>query len=113
MVAKAILSQFGYQSDLVVTGKEVLEAVRSRKYDLVFMDLQMPDMDGLEATRRIGTNVKAADRPYIIAMTANAMKEDRELCLSAGMRDFVSKPIRSGEIKAAIERAGVTLNSRS
>ena len=100
MVAKAILSQFGYQSDLVVTGKEVLEAVRSRKYDLVFMDLQMPDMDGLEATRRIGTNVKAADRPYIIAMTANAMKEDRELCLSAGMRDFVSKPIRSGEIRS-------------
>jgi two-component system, sensor histidine kinase and response regulator len=104
-VAIAILLQFGYQSDLVVSGKEVVEAVERQKYDLLFMDLQMPEMDGLEATRLICSRTSPSARPYIVAMTANAMKEDRELCLSAGMDDYLSKPIRPAEIKAAIERA--------
>ena len=104
-VAMGILLQFGYQTDLVVSGKEAVEAVERQKYDLLFMDLQMPDMDGLEATRLICSRMSPSERPYIVAMTANAMKEDRELCLSAGMDDYVSKPIRPDEIKAAIERA--------
>ena len=104
-VAMGILLQFGYQTDLVVSGKEAVEAVERQKYDLLFMDLQMPDMDGLEATRLICSRLSPSERPYIVAMTANALKEDRELCLSAGMDDYVSKPIRPDEIKAAIERA--------
>jgi two-component system, sensor histidine kinase and response regulator len=104
-VAMAILLQFGYQADLVVSGKEAVEAVESQKYDLLFMDLQMPDMDGLEATRHICSRMSPSERPYIVAMTANAMKEDRDLCLSAGMDDYLSKPIRPDEIEAVIERA--------
>ena len=104
-VAMGVLLQFGYHTDLVVSGKEAVEAVERQKYDLLFMDIQMPDMDGLEATRLICSRMSPSERPYIVAMTANAMKEDRELCLSAGMDDYVSKPIRPDEIKAAIERA--------
>ena len=104
-VAMGVLLQFGYQTDLVVSGKEAVEAVERQKYDLLFMDVQMPNMDGLEATRLICSRMSPSERPYIVAMTANAMKEDRELCLSAGMDDYLSKPIRPEEIKAAIERA--------
>ena len=104
-VAIAILLQFGYQTDLVVSGKEAVEAVARQKYDLLFMDLQMPDMGGLEAGRLICSRTSLSERPYIVAITANAMEEDRELCLSAGMDDYLSKPIRPDEIKAVIERA--------
>jgi two-component system sensor histidine kinase/response regulator len=104
-VVMGILQQFGYHAALVVTGKEAVEAVEGQKYDLLFMDLQMPDMDGLEATRLICSRMGPSERPYIVAMTANVMKEDRELCLSAGMDDYLSKPIRRDEIKAVIERS--------
>jgi two-component system, sensor histidine kinase and response regulator len=104
-VARAILLQFGYQTDLAVSGKEVVAAVMQQKYDLIFMDLQMPEMDGLEATRIICSSTSRPERPYIVALTANAMEEDRDLCLAAGMDDYVSKPMRPAEIKAAIERA--------
>jgi CheY-like chemotaxis protein len=76
-VAKAVLLQFGYQSDLVTNGREALEAVVGNKYDVVFMDVQMPGMDGIVATRYIRTDISSSKRPYIIAMTANAMNEDR------------------------------------
>jgi two-component system sensor histidine kinase/response regulator len=104
-VAMGILLQFGYHADLVVSGREAVEAVARQKYDLLFMDLQMPDMGGLEATRLICSRMSPSERPYIVAMTANAMKEDRELCLTAGMDDYLSKPARRDDIKAAIERA--------
>ncbi len=104
-VAMAILLQFGYQTDLAVSGREVVAAVARQKYDLIFMDLQMPEMDGLEATRIICSQTSRPERPYIVALTANAMKEDRDLCLAAGMDDYLSKPIRPQEIKAVIERA--------
>jgi CheY-like chemotaxis protein len=104
-VAMAILVQFGYQPDLAVSGKEVVAAVARQKYDLIFMDLQMPEMDGLEATRIIYSQTSRPERPYIVALTANAMKEDRDLCLAAGMDDYLSKPMRPQEIKAVIERA--------
>src|SRR6202022_3268825 len=106
-VAMGLLRQFGYQTDLVVSGKEAVEAVERQRYDLLFMDIQMPDMDGLEATRVICSRMSPSERPYIVAMTANAMKEDRELFLAAGMDDYLSKPIRPEEVKAAIERAAL------
>jgi CheY-like chemotaxis protein len=109
-VAMGVLLQFGYRTDLVVSGKEAVEAAERQKYDLLFMDIQMPNMDGLEATRLICSRMSPSERPYIVAMTANAMKEDRERCLSAGMDDYLSKPIRPEEIKAAIERAAMQLS---
>ncbi len=104
-VARAILLQFGYQTALAVSGKEVVAAVARQKYDLIFMDLHMPEMDGLEATRIIRSRTSRSEQPYIVALTANAMKEDRDLCLAAGMDDYLSKPMRPAEIKTVIERA--------
>ena len=80
-------------------------AVQRQKYDLVFMDVQMPEMDGLESSRQIRALKSPFVQPRIIAMTAHAMKEDHDMCLKAGMDDFLTKPIRLEEIKGAIERA--------
>lgn len=104
-VALRVLQQFGYHAGLASNGKEAVAAVERQKYDLIFMDVQMPVMDGLEATRLICTRLGPAERPYIVAMTANALKGDRELCLASGMDDYLSKPVRAEEIKCAIERA--------
>ena len=104
-VAQRVLLSFGYQIDLAATGLEAVAAVERQKYDLLFMDIQMPGMDGLEATRCICATYPETERPYIVAMTANAMKEDREACLSSGMDDYLSKPIRPENIKIVIERA--------
>ena len=108
-VALRVLQQFGYQSDLAANGVEALAAVKRQKYDLLFMDVQMPNMDGLEATRRICTILTPSERPYIVAMTANALKEDREICLDAGMDDYISKPIRPEDVKTALERTFMRL----
>jgi two-component system sensor histidine kinase/response regulator len=104
-----ILRQFGYGADLATNGKEAVEAVQRQHYDLVLMDMQMPEMDGLEATRRICASHNVGNRPYILAMTANALRGDRELCLDSGMDDYLSKPINPTELKAAIERSGLRL----
>jgi len=82
----------------------VLEALHRQPYDVVLMDLQMPEMDGLTASRAIQETWSLEARPHIIALTANAMQGDREKCLEAGMQDYVSKPIRSEELQAALER---------
>jgi CheY-like chemotaxis protein len=96
-----LLSQMGYRADLASNGIEAIECVERQRYDLVLMDVQMPEMDGLEATRRIVERwPEAARRPRIVAMTANAMQGDREQCLAAGMDDYVTKPIR---VEALIE----------
>jgi signal transduction histidine kinase/DNA-binding response OmpR family regulator len=108
-VALRVLQQFGYRIDLARNGKEAVEAVERQPYDILFMDVQMPEMDGLQATRLICARLSPSERPYIVAMTANAMKEDREQCLAAGMDDYLSKPIRAEEIKSALERATVHL----
>ncbi|BBC25062.1 PAS domain S-box protein [Pseudanabaena sp. ABRG5-3] len=100
-VAIHILQQMGYRADVVANGLEVLAALSHQTYDLIFMDMQMPEMDGLEATRQIYQNwehKKLTNRPRIIAMTANAMQGDREICLAAGMDDYLSKPIRNSEL---------------
>jgi PAS domain S-box-containing protein len=102
-VATRFLERMGYRADCVVNGLEALEALNSRHYDLVLMDLQMPEMDGLEASRHI-RKMRLERQPKIIALTANAMQGDRELCLSAGMDDYITKPVKIHEIAAAIRR---------
>ncbi|WP_445300560.1 response regulator [Microcoleus sp. BROC3] len=93
-VALLLLERLGYRADIAANGLEVLEALHRQPYDVVLMDVQMPEMDGLEASRRISDEWPADARPWIIAMTANAMQGDRQLCLDAGMNDYISKPIR-------------------
>jgi signal transduction histidine kinase/response regulator RpfG family c-di-GMP phosphodiesterase len=103
--ALRLLERFGYTADTAVSGLEVLEALQQQQYDVILMDVQMPNMDGLEATRRIREQWIAQQQPYIIAMTANAMTGDREMCLNAGMDDYVSKPVKVQELVNALERA--------
>ncbi len=101
-LALRLLQQMGYRADLASNGLEAIECVARQTYDVVLMDVQMPEMDGFEASRQITTRWPADQRPRIIAMTANAMQGDRELCLAAGMDDYVSKPIRVDELVAAL-----------
>jgi CheY-like chemotaxis protein/HPt (histidine-containing phosphotransfer) domain-containing protein len=103
-VVKAILAKLGYSADAVANGKEALEALKTVSYDLVFMDCQMPEMDGYEATRRIRNSEFGVQDLPIVAMTAYAMKGDREQCLEAGMNDYISKPISPAAVAEAIER---------
>jgi PAS domain S-box-containing protein len=103
-VALRFLERLGYRADAVANGLEAITTLERRHYDLVLMDLQMPEMDGLEATRQIRARLPAARQPKIIALTANAMQGDRELCMAAGMDDHISKPVKMQEIAAAIRR---------
>jgi signal transduction histidine kinase/DNA-binding response OmpR family regulator/HPt (histidine-containing phosphotransfer) domain-containing protein/PAS domain-containing protein len=110
-LALLILNRLGYAADLATTGQQAIEILHHQSYDVVLMDVQMPEMDGLEATRRIRADfpptADGVHKPYVIAMTANAMKEDREICLQAGMDDYLSKPVQIGDlIRALTERAG-------
>ncbi len=105
-LALQMLRRMGYRADVAGDGREVLQALERQSYDVVLMDVQMPEMDGLEATRRIAQQWTAEQRPRIIAMTANAMLGDREACLAAGMDDYISKPIRVKELQIALERWG-------
>ncbi len=93
-VALHMLQRLGYGADVANNGLEALSSLRRQDYDLVFMDVQMPEMDGLQATRSICKEWLPPKRPWIVAMTANAMQGDREECLNAGMNDYVSKPVR-------------------
>ena len=104
----------GYSIDIAANGIEVLEAIQIESYDLIFMDVQMPEMDGLEATRQIRSMEQSrqtelsnlAKSIQIIAMTANAMHGDREKCLASGMNDFIAKPFKVEQIQTAIEKWG-------
>jgi CheY-like chemotaxis protein/HPt (histidine-containing phosphotransfer) domain-containing protein len=104
-VALRLLDQLGYRAEVASNGREALEALERQPYDVVLMDVQMPELDGLDASRRICARWPADVRPRIIAMTANAMPEDREACFAAGMDDYVAKPIRPNELAAALSRA--------
>ncbi len=97
-VALKILGKMGYRADLAANGSEVLSALKRQSYDLIFMDMQMPEMDGLEATRQVRRDWPTAEQPTIIAMTASAMKSDVDACLGAGMNSFISKPVGLDEI---------------
>ena len=97
-----LLEQMGYRADVASNGIEAVQSVERQPYDVILMDVQMPEMDGLEASRRICARWPRGQRPTIIAMTANAMQGDREMCLEAGMDDYVSKPIRTDELINAL-----------
>ncbi|WP_299690041.1 GAF domain-containing protein [uncultured Tateyamaria sp.] len=101
-LATRLLQQMGYRTDLASNGIEACESVARQTYDVVLMDVQMPEMDGLEASRRINRDHADSARPRIIAMTANAMQGDREMCLAAGMDDYIAKPIRVDRLIEAL-----------
>jgi CheY-like chemotaxis protein len=103
-LAVRLLHQMGYRTDLASNGLETIDSLERQTYDVVLMDVQMPEMDGLEATRQI-RQLTTIIQPHIIAMTANAMEDDREICLAAGMDDYVSKPIRVNELVGALLKA--------
>ena len=109
-VAVRILQQLGYKPDVAANGREAVEAMDKKKYDLVFMDVMMPEMNGLEATQEIRNRQKAGasenykSRIVVIAMTAQAMQGDREKCIESGMDDYLSKPIRPGDIRNMIAK---------
>lgn len=97
------LERLGYRIDIAANGLEVLQSLRRQNYDAILMDVHMPEMDGLETTRRICEEWTAAERPRIIALTANAMAGDREICLAAGMNDYISKPVQIQELVRALK----------
>ena len=103
-VALGQLRKLGYAADVVSSGLECLAALAQTPYEIVLMDCEMPDMDGFEAVRAIRERETAGSPPWVIAMTANAMNEDRERCLGAGMNDYLSKPVRLADLAAALER---------
>jgi len=118
-IALLTLKKIGYTADVVANGQQALEAVHSRDYDVVLMDMHMPEMDGLEATQAIrkfeeskrqrrgevsGNESGDAQGVHIIALTADAMAGDREKCLAAGMNDYISKPLRAQDLHAALNR---------
>ncbi|WP_377964231.1 PAS domain-containing hybrid sensor histidine kinase/response regulator [Almyronema epifaneia] len=106
-LATQLLARMGYRADTAGNGLEALEALRRQTYDVVLMDVHMPEMDGLSATQAICQEWPVGKRPCIIAMTANAMQGDREMCLDAGMNDYVSKPIRIDELVRALSQCKV------
>jgi PAS domain S-box-containing protein len=109
-VALHMLARLGYRVDVAVNGLEALDAVRRQHYDIVLMDVQMPEMDGIEATKNMIKEFPSrTDRPWIIALTANAMQGDRELCLHAGMDDYISKPLRLTELTSTLERVRIAV----
>ena len=105
-IATLLLEQLGHHADIAANGLEAVRSASITPYDVVLMDVQMPVLDGLEATRRLRAQLPAGHQPHIIAMTANALAEDQEQCLAAGMDDYLAKPVRREELAAALGRAG-------
>jgi CheY-like chemotaxis protein len=109
-VALLLLENLGYQADVASDGLEALAAVASKPFDVILMDVQMPEMDGLTCARHIRADYpEASARPWIIAMTANALEGDRQMCIDAGMDDYISKPISGRSIADALTRAAERL----
>ncbi|MET1008312.1 MAG: response regulator [Propionibacteriaceae bacterium] len=108
-VAQLMLTKLGHHVDTVDNGVAALAAVGDADYDVVLMDVQMPEMDGLEATRRIRAEIPVARQPHIIAMTASALAEDRDACNAAGMESYLTKPVRALELKEVLGRVAATI----
>src|SRR5579862_9212221 len=104
-VALRLLERLGYTATVAWNGLEAIAALERQPFDVILMDVQMPELDGLDATRRICEQWPEESRPHIIAMTANALPEDREACFAAGMNDYVAKPVRAEELARALKRA--------
>ncbi|MEJ2147904.1 MAG: PAS domain S-box protein [Chloroflexota bacterium] len=109
-VALRMLERMGYRADVAANGLEAIEAVLRQQYDVVLMDVQMPEMDGLEATRHIRNDTPPAYQPHIIALTAHALSGDRERLIAQGMDDYISKPVRAEELVRALEQAAPATN---
>jgi CheY-like chemotaxis protein len=112
-VILGLLRHLGYQPDLAGDGQEVLDALARQPYDVVLMDIQMPEMDGLEATRRLREELPAERQPRVLAMTAHAMAGDRERCLAAGMDGYLSKPVQIADLAAALAAGNDTARRES
>jgi signal transduction histidine kinase/ActR/RegA family two-component response regulator len=104
-VAVSLLKQLGYRADSACDAKELIERLKHSAYDVVFMDVQMPEIDGLEATRRIRADLPSERQPHVVAMTAAAFPEDRARCLDAGMDDYIAKPASLEDLAAVLRRA--------
>ena len=109
-LAMKVLSKLGYKPDIAQHGKEVLEVVSTKNYDVILMDVQMPEMDGLEASRMIRMCLSV--QPIIIAMTANTLQGDREACLQAGMDDYISKPINLEDLVDILEKWAINIKEK-
>jgi PAS domain S-box-containing protein len=101
-----MLSKLGYRADIAANGLEVLKALGQQSYDIVLMDIQMPEMDGLETARTIRNRLSSSYQPKIIAITAHAMQGDRKMCIDAGMNGYISKPVKIEELKMALNSYG-------
>lgn len=103
-VTQGILELMGFEVDLAENGREALERHDTHEYDIILMDIQMPEIDGYEATKKIRTREKDAKRTPIIALTANALAGDKEKCLKAGMDDYISKPVEAEKLEDILQR---------
>jgi CheY-like chemotaxis protein len=114
MVAMGMLRLLDRSADVAVNGQEALDALHRQRYEIVLMDIQMPVMDGLTATRRIRAELAPEQQPYIIALTANAMAGDEQRCLDAGMDAYLSKPLSKEQLGSALAKAdGRSVSRRS
>jgi len=111
-VARLMLTRLGYETHLAANGLEAIAAITSHPIDVVLLDVQMPELDGLATARRLGAEIPVERRPWLIAMTANALEGDREACLAAGMDDYVSKPVRTDVLRNALVNASEQLATR-
>ncbi|TYQ31265.1 response regulator [Pseudanabaena sp. UWO310] len=105
-VAMRVLKHLGYEADIVGNGQEAIAAIADKAYDLILMDIQMPEMDGIQATKHIRDRENASQSPpiAIVAMTANATDDDQNICRDAGMSDYISKPIQIDKLKNILQR---------
>lgn len=102
-VAQKMLKRLGHNADIAVNGKEAIKALERRPYQIVFMDIHMPEMDGIEATKIIRERLISEERPHIVALTAYNLEYSREMCIQAGMDDYISKPAVIDDLREAIE----------
>ena len=107
-----MLRRFGYTADYANDGVEAINAVAARRYEVVLMDVQMPDLDGLQATAQIRTTLAGDRQPYIVAVTANAFEDQRQDYLAVGMDDYISKPIEPKLLAAVLDRAWAAVQPR-
>jgi len=111
-ILQLMLSRLGHKADMVTNGKEAVQALANQHYDLIFMDLQMPILDGLRAAQTIRENLSGKEQPYIIAITAYADRFDKETCKNAGMNDYLTKPATLNDIRVAVESAQIQMKKR-
>nr|WP_279590332.1 response regulator [Paenibacillus lupini] len=104
LVLIRMVEKLGFRPDAVSNGSEVLEAIQKKKYDILFMDIQMPVMNGLEATKHLRQMLRSDELPHIVAVTANALVGDRERFISAGMHEYISKPLHNAAVSSVIQR---------